>query len=170
MMHFPCQGRGDPGKQDRPMNGASWSAGMEWVKRVALAFALLAPWSLGVRAADTIVVMLHIEDPEIITSDRKRLRLAEPAEVRFAVTTPYIAQVFGDDLTIPRNLMRLTVLASARRVLGELPATEAIKPEAARAIVADIDRVLAYLGVSVESHTLRYTLVPPLAPEPGPPR
>jgi hypothetical protein len=80
------------------------------VKHLALALALLALWGLGVRAADTIVVVLQVEDAEIITSDLKRLRLAEPAEVRFAVTTPYIAQVFGNDLTVPRNLMRLTVL------------------------------------------------------------
>ena len=140
------------------------------MKRLALALALLALWGLGVRAADTIVVVLQVEDAEIITSDLKRLRLAEPAEVRFAVTTPYIAQVFGNDLTVARSLMRLTVLASARRVLSQLPATEAVKPEAARAIVAEVDRALDYLGVAVESNTLRYTLVPPLWPEGGTPR
>ena len=152
------------------MNRGHWCAGFGWVQRLALALALLALWGLGVRAANTNVVVLKVEDAEIITSDLKRLRLAEPAEVRFAVTTPYIAQVFGDDLTVPRDLMRLTVLMSARRVLSQLSATEAVKPEAARAIVAEVDRALAYLGVAVESNTLRYRLVPPLSTEGGTPR
>ena len=155
-----------PGDKTGPMNRGHWSAGFG-VKRLALALALLALWGLGVRAANTIIVVLQVEGAEIITSDLKRLRLAEPAEVRFAVTTPYIAQVFGDDLTVPRDLMRLTVLMSARRVLSELSATEAVKPEAARAIVAEVDRELAYLGVAVESHTLRYAVVPLLSPEGG---
>jgi len=152
------------------MNRADWFAGFGWVNRLALALALLAPWGPGVRAADAIVVVLQVESSEIITSDLKRLRLAEPAEVRFAVTTPYVAQVFGDDLKIPRDMMRLTVLASARRVLGEMSATEALKPEAVRAIVTEVDRALDYLGVAVESNTLRYTLVPPLWLEGGTPR
>jgi hypothetical protein len=66
--------------------------------------------------------------------------------------------------------MRLMVLASARRVLSQLSAIEAVKPEAARAIVAEANRELAYLGVAVESNTLRYTPVPPLWPEGGNPR
>ena len=142
------------------MNRGHRCAEFGWVKRLVLALALLVLWGPGVRAADTIVVVLQVEGAEIITSDVKRVRLAEPAEVRFAVTTPYIAQVFSDDL-IPRDLMRLTVLSSARRVLSQLSATEAVEPEAARAIVAEVDSALAYLGVVVESHTLRYTLVPP---------
>jgi regulator of protease activity HflC (stomatin/prohibitin superfamily) len=89
--------------------------------------------------------------------------------VRFAVTTPYFAQVFRD-LTTARDGLRLEVLASARRVLGELPATEALKPEAARAVVADLERAIDYLGVSVESYTLRYMLVPSLVPEGSPAR
>jgi hypothetical protein len=168
-MHSPSGEVISGGKID-PMNRSHWSAGFGWVKRLALALALVALWGLGVRAADTIVVVLQIENAEIITSDLKRLRLVEPAEVRFAVTTPYIAQVFGDDQTVPRDLMRLMVLASARRVLSQLPATEAVKPEAARAIVAEVDSALAYLGVVVESHTLRYTLVPPLSTGGGTPR
>jgi hypothetical protein len=156
-----------PGDKIGLMNRDQWSARYGWVKRLALALALLALWGLGVRAADMIVVVLQVDNSEIITSDLKRLRLAEPAEVRFAVTTPYIAQVFGDDLTVPRDLMRLTVLMSARRVLSQLSATEAVKPEAAGAIVAEVDRELAYLGVAVESHTLHYALVPLLSPEGG---
>jgi hypothetical protein len=61
------------------MNRCHWSAGFGWVKRFALALALLALWGLGVRAADTIVVVLQVENSEIITDDLKRLRLAEPA-------------------------------------------------------------------------------------------
>jgi len=153
------------------MGDASWSAGTRWVQRLALGLALLSLSGLGVRAADTIVVALTVEDAgEVITTDLKRLRLAQAAEVRFAVTTPYIAQVFGNDPTIPRDLMRLTVIASGRRVLGELSAAEAMKPEAARAIAAEVDRALDYLGVAVELQTLRYALVPPLAPDTGPPR
>src|SRR5258707_2641451 len=134
------------------MNGASWLAGIGWVRRLGLALALLALWAPGGRAAEAIVVTFQVEDAgEVITSDVKRLRLAGPAEIRFAVITPYIAQVFGDDLTIPRNLMRFTVLAGARRVLSQMSAAQALKPEAVDAIVADIDRTLDYLGVSVES-------------------
>src|SRR5262245_48378840 len=144
------------------MNGTSWLAGMGWVKRLNVALAVLALWAPGVRAAETIVVTIPVEDAgEVISSDPKRLRLAEPAVIRFAMTTPYFAQVFRD-LTTARDRLRLEVLASARRVLGELPATEALKPEAARAVVADPERAIDYLGVSVESYTLRYMLVPSL--------
>jgi regulator of protease activity HflC (stomatin/prohibitin superfamily) len=157
------------------MNGTSWLAGMGWVKRLGVALAVLALWAPSGRAAETIVVTIVIvvtipvEDGEVVSSDPKRLRLAEPAVVRFAVTTPYFAQVFRD-LTTARDRLRLEVLASARRVLGELPATEALKPEAARAVVADLERAIDYLGVSVESYTLRYMLVPSLVPEGSPAR
>jgi hypothetical protein len=141
------------------------------MRRLALALAVLALWSPGVRAAEAIVVTIPVEDAgEVITSDPKRIRLAEPAVVRFAVTTPYIAQVFGDDLRIPRDMIRYLLLASARKVLGELPATQALKPEAARAVVADLERAIDHLGVSVESYTLRYMLVPSLVPEGSPGR
>jgi hypothetical protein len=163
--------RHDRGRQGESMSGTSWFASVGWVKRFGLALVLLAVSGLAVRGAEPIVVALQVEDAaEIITSDLKRLRLAGPAEVRFAVTTTYIAQVFGDDLTVPRGLMRVTVISSARRVLGQLSAAEAVKPEAASAVVAQVDRDLASLGVAVESHTLRYTLVPPLVPERTPPR
>jgi hypothetical protein len=152
------------------MNDTSRLAGIGWVRRLGLALAVLALWTPGVRAAEAIVVTIPVEDAgEVISSDLKRMRLAEPAVVRFAATTPYIAQVFGDDLRIPRDLMRFTLLASARRVLGELPATEALKPEAVRAVLADLEHAIDYLGVSVESYTLRYMLVPPPVPE-GPGR
>jgi hypothetical protein len=139
-----------------------------------LVLALLALSAPGLRAAEaivvvTIVVTIPVEDAgEVISSDPKRLRLAEPAVIRFAVTTPYFAQVFSD-LTTASNALRLEMLSSARRVLGELPATEALKPEAARAVIADLERSIDYLGVSVESYTLRYTLVPSIVPE-GPGR
>jgi hypothetical protein len=156
------------------MTGASWLAGMGWVRRLGLVLALLALSAPGLRAAEaivvvTIVVTIPVEDAgEVISSDPKRLRLAEPAVIRFAVTTPYFAQVFSD-LTTASNALRLEMLSSARRVLGELPATEALKPEAARAVIADLERSIDYLGVSVESYTLRYTLVPSIVPE-GPGR
>jgi len=135
---------------------------------VAWPLAVLALWAPGGRAAETIVVTIPVEDAgEVISSDPKRLRLAEPAVIRFAMTTPYFAQVFRD-LTTARDRLRLEVLASARRVLGELPATEALKPETARAVVADLERAIDYLGVSVESYTLRYMLVPSLVPEESP--
>ena len=135
---------------------------------IAWPLAVLALWAPGGRAAETIVVTIPVEDGgEVISSDPKRLRLAEPAVIRFAMTTPYFAQVFRD-LTTARDRLRLEVLASARRVLGELPATEALKPETARAVVADLERAIDYLGVSVESYTLRYMLVPSLVPEESP--
>ena len=156
------------------MNITSWLADIGRVGRLGLALAVLALWAPGVRAAEpivvvTIVVTIPVEDAgEVISSDAKRLRLAEPAVIRFAVTTPYFAQVFSD-LTTASNALRLEMLSSARRVLGELPATEALKPEAARAVIADLERSIDYLGVSVESYTLRYTLVPSIVPE-GPGR
>jgi len=135
---------------------------------VAWPLAVLALWAPGGRAAETIVVTIPVEDAgEVISSDPKRLRLAEPAVIRFAMTTPYFAQVFRD-LTTARDRLRLEVLASARRVLGELPATEALKPETARAVVADLERAIDYLGVSVEAYTLSYMLVPSLVPEESP--
>jgi hypothetical protein len=146
-------------------------SGIGWAARLGLALAVVALWAPGVRAAEAIVVAIPVEDAgEVISLDVKRLRLAEPAEIRFVVTTPYIARVFGSDLTIPRDLMRLTLLASARRVLSQLPATEALRPEAARAVVADVERAIDYLGVSVEAYTLRYMLVPPLVPDGSPGR
>ena len=141
---------------------------------VAWPLAVLALWAPGGRAAETIVVTIVVTIPvedagEVISSDPKRLRLAEPAVIRFAVTTPYFAQVFSD-LTTASNALRLEMLSSARRVLGELPATEALKPEAARAVIADLERSIDYLGVSVESYTLRYMLVPSIVPEGSPGR
>jgi hypothetical protein len=115
-------------------------------------------------AADLISVTIAPDDSEIITTDLKRIRPAETTEIRFKVTTGYIEQVFGKDLSIPRAQMRLAVLSSARRVLGAMTGAQATAPEAARAIVAQVDRDLSHLGVAVEQHTLRYVFLPGYAP------
>lgn len=115
-------------------------------------------------AAEAISVTIAPDDSEIITTDLKRIRPAEPAEIRFRVTTGYIEEVFGKDLAIPRAQMRLAVFASARRVLGGMTSAQATGPDAPRAIVAEINRDLAHLGVAVEQYDLRYVLVPGYTP------
>ena len=82
-------------------------------------------------AIDFITITIAVEDSEIITTDLKRIRLAEPAEVRFALTTNYIELLYGADLTTPRRGVRLEVIAAARGTLGALTGAEATRDEGA---------------------------------------
>jgi hypothetical protein len=115
-------------------------------------------------ATDTITVSIAPDDSEIITSDLKRVRPAEGAEVRFKVVTPYIAQVFGNDLTVPRSRIRITVIGAARRVLGAMTGAQATGPDGPSAVVREIDRALSDMGVQVEQFNLRYVFVPGYTP------
>jgi hypothetical protein len=136
------------------------------VRRWIAAIVLVAMSLSGGRAfaADIITVTIAPHESEIITSDLKRIRPAEAAELRFKATTPHIAQMFGSDLTVPRNRMRLTVIASARRVLSAMTGAQAIGPEAPPDIVKEIDRALADMGVTVEQFNLRYVFLPGYTP------
>lgn len=140
--------------------------GVKLARLVGFALAALALSCLHppARAADTISVTIAPEDSEIITTDFKRIRPAEPAEIRFKITTGTIAQVFGNDLTVPRTQMRLAVLSGARRVLGAMTGAQAAGPDAPGAIIAQVDRDLSHLGVAVESHNLRYVFLPGYTP------
>jgi hypothetical protein len=115
-------------------------------------------------ATDTITVSITPDDSEIITTDLKRIRPAEAAEVRFKVTTPYIAQVFGNDLAVPQSRMRITVIGGARRVLGAMTGAQATGPDGPPAVVREIDRALSDMGVQVEQFNLRYVFVPGYTP------
>jgi hypothetical protein len=133
-------------------------------RSIVFGLAVLALSCLRASAADTITITIAPQDSEVITTDLKRIRPAAPADIRFKVTTNYIEQVFGKDLTIPRNLMQLAVLSSARRVLGAMTGAQATGPDAARAVMEQVDRDLARIGVAVEQHTLRYEFIPGYTP------
>ena len=132
--------------------------------RAALAACVVALLCAPARAIDFITITIPVEDSEIITTDLKRIRLAEPAEVRFALTTNYIELLYGTDLTTPRRGMRLEVVAAARGTLGALTGAEATRDEGTRSLIAAVNRRLASMGVTVESHTLRYVFLPGYGP------
>ena len=123
--------------------------------------AWLASGSRHAGAADVLSVTIGVDDSEVITTDFRRIRPAAPAEVRFTVMNDSIATIYKDDLTTPLARMRLTVLSSARRVLGEKTLAEALGNETMRAVMAGTDNDLVDLGVVVRDHTLRYVPIPP---------
>ena len=96
---------------------------------------------------------------EIMTADLKRIRPAQTAEVRFRITSPFIAQTFGNDLTAPRTRIRLIVIASARRVLSTMTGAQATGPEGPPAVMKEVDRALAGMGVTVQEFKLRYVFL-----------
>jgi hypothetical protein len=116
------------------------------------------------RAAEPISVTIAVEDSEIITADLKRIRLAQPAEVRFALTTSYLELLYGTDFTKPRAMMRLEVLAAARATLAGVTGVEATRDDGVRLVIEAINRRLAYMGVTVERHSLRYLFAPGYGP------
>ena len=127
----------------------------------------LAAWGLILAlgpacAADVISVTFGADEAEIITKDLKRIRLAQGAEAHFNVLTNYIELVFKNDLTLPRQILRLAIVTNARRVLSEYTADEAVGDAALLALIAAVNRQIAYMGVAVRDHTLRYVLVPSL--------
>lgn len=95
-------------------------------------------------------------------ADLKRIRPAQTAELRFRIVTPFIAQTFGDDLTVPRSRIRL--IASARRVLSTMTGAQATGPEGSAAVIQEVDRVLAGMGVAVDEFKLRYMFLPGYTP------
>jgi hypothetical protein len=129
------------------------------VIRAALAACVIAWLCAPVRAAEPITITIAVEDSEIITADQKRIRLAEPAEIRFAVTNNYLEQLYGTDLTTPRRGLRLEVLAAARATLAEVPGVAATGDNGVRLVIEAINRRIDDLGVRVERHTLRYVFV-----------
>ena len=117
-----------------------------------------------VHSADAISVIIEPNDSEIITTDLKRIRPAAPAEIRFKVTTNYIEQAFGNDLTKPRSYLKTAVISSARRVLSAMTGAQATGPDGASAVMNQVDRDVSELGVSVEEHSLRYVFLPGYVP------
>jgi len=113
-------------------------------------------------ASGIISVTIEVDSPEIITRDLKRIRLAAPAEVRFAVLTNFIETVFKDDLAVARNLMKFSVMSHARKVLAEKTLDAAQQNEAMQEVMAAVDADMARLGVKVQDHTLRFVPVSPL--------
>ena len=136
----------------------------ERLAHAALAACVIASLCAPARATEPITVTIAVEDSEIITADLKRIRLANPAEVRFARTTNYIELVFGTNLTTPRGLMRLQVISAARRTLAAVTGAEATREAALRPVIEEVNRGLAGIGVVVESHTLRYVFLPGYGP------
>ena len=108
-----------------------------------------------------ISVTLEVDSLEIITRDLKRIRLAAPAEVRFAVLTNFIESVFKDDLAVARNLMKFSVMSHARQVLAEKTLAEVLQSEVMQDVIAAVDLDMARLGVRVQDHTLRFVPVSP---------
>jgi hypothetical protein len=134
------------------------------VIRTALAACVVAWLCAPARAAEPITITIAVEDSEIITADQKRIRLAEPAEIRFAVTNNYLEQLYGTDLTTPRRGLRLEVLAGARATLASVTGVEATGDNGVRLVIEAINRRIDDLGVRVERHTLRYVFVSGIQP------
>lgn len=127
----------------------------------------LAAWALALQrcpasAGHEISVMIAIDGTRVITKDLKWIQLAEPAAVHFVLKTNYIEMLFKDDLKVPLNWLRSEVLSSARRALGNLAAKEALSAGGMRALIEELNRNVAYLGVEVRNSTLRYVLSPTL--------
>lgn len=147
------------------MNG-SFKAQAMHARSIVFGLAALALSCLSAcaQATDSISVSIGPEDSEVITTDFKRIRPAEPAEIRFKVTTNLIDQLYGNDLTKPRAYLRLTVISSARRILGAMTGAQATGPDAMHAVMEQVNRDSSYMGVTVESHTLRYVFLPGYTP------
>ena len=126
----------------------------------ALTALMFSQQSFG--ASGIISVTIEVDSPEIITRDLKRIRLAAPAEVRFAVLTNFIETVFKDDPAVARNLMKFSVMSHARKVLAEKTLDAAQQNEAMQEVMAAVDADMARLGVKVQDHTLRFVPVSPL--------
>jgi hypothetical protein len=133
---------------------------------IALAAALIplrpAPAQVEVRVV--LRVTISPEDGgELITSDLKRLRLAEPAEFVFVKTDAQaFEQLFPGDVVQALTRLRLIVLAAARRVFGEMPSAAVLRGDGTAAFAAAVNADCNILNVTLRSHVLRYELVPPL--------
>lgn len=138
---------------------------------VIVAAFLAAPlvMSAQAHATDRIAVTIAPDDSEIVTTDMKRIWPAQPVELRFKIAAPAIAQTFGNDPALAQTRIRLTVIATARRVLGAMTGAQATGPEGAAAVVHEVDRALAGLGVTVDQFDLRYAFVPSYTPQALPP-
>src|SRR5262249_31542993 len=129
--------------------------------RRAICIGLAAWLASGLRhasGADVLSLTIEVDNSEVITGDLKRIRLAAPAQVRFTVVDDSMAAIHRDNVTP----LRVVVLSNAMRVLGERTLAEALGSEAMRAVMALVDKELAYFGLVVRDHTLRFVPVPPL--------
>ena len=111
-------------------------------------------------AADLLSVTILADGSEIISADLKRLRRAGPAEIHFRFTTDDLKRLYGDDLTKPRDYLRLVVQSSERRVLGAMTGAQATGAAGPHAVMTEVDRQVSDLGLTVERHTLRYEFLP----------
>lgn len=116
-------------------------------------------------AQDELRVVISADDAtELITSDLKRLRLAEPAEFVFVKTDAQaFEQLFppgdpGRALAMLR--LRLIVLSAARRTFGDMPSAAVLRGDG----TADFDTLINadcnIFGLTLRSHVLRYAPVP----------
>jgi hypothetical protein len=130
---------------------------------LAAVLAALRPARAQVEVRVLLRVTISPEDSEIITSDLKRLRLAEPAEFVFVKTDAQaFDQLYPGDVVQALTRLRIMVLSAARRVFGEMPSAAVLRGDGTAEFVARINADCKVLGMTLQSHVLRYEPVPPL--------
>jgi hypothetical protein len=114
-------------------------------------------------AQDELRIVIPTDVSEIITTDLKRLRLAEPAAFSFVKTDPAaFEQLFPGDPTRALSYLRAIVLSAARRIFGEMTSAEVLRGDGTPAFVARINADGESIRVALRSHAMRYEPVPPL--------
>lgn len=114
------------------------------------------------RADDDLRIIIDVERSEIISSDRKRVRLAEPAEFVFGKTNPeQFKLLYPTDDSQARTLLPLIILSAARRTFGSLTAEQILRDEGRVELIELINRDAKSLFVAVREHKMRYVPVPP---------
>ena len=111
-------------------------------------------------AQDELRVVIATDTPEIITTDLKRLRLAEPAEFNFIKTdADAFERLFPGDPAL--SLLQFMVLAAARRIFGEMPSAAVLRGDGTPAFVASLKADCESIHVALRDHAMRFEPVPP---------
>ena len=112
------------------------------------------------RAQDELRIVIPADSSEIITTDLKRLRLAEPAELVFVKTDPaaFERRFPGDDAPA-LSYLRFLVLAAARRIFGDMTSAEVLRGDGTPAFVARVNADCEIIHVALRSHTMHLSLI-----------
>ncbi len=113
-------------------------------------------------AQDPLRVVITTDRSEIITTDLKRLRLAEPAEFNFVKTNAdAFERLFPGNPAPALSLLQFMVLAAARRIFGEMPSAAVLRGDGTPAFVASLKADCESIHVALRDHAMRYEPVPP---------
>lgn len=113
------------------------------------------------RADDDLRISVDVERSEIMSSDRKRVRLAEPAEFVFGKLNPaQFKLLYPADDAQARTLLTMIVLSAARRTFASLTAEQILRDEGRPELIDLINRDAKSLFVAVRDHKMRYAPAP----------